>query len=490
MARGVRLSILCPPPISLVVRYTYRGTLLDGLGGRALAVRKSGFPLKTIHPTRLAFDRSAFALLPFAWSERGSDSGCPAVSGTARTRFLVNRVLACSVVAMLSVPALAQWTVTSLQHFDSSESSAVGVGAGQQIGNSRVYSPSGEVHASLWSGTASSWIDLNPQWSEVSYANGVWRGRQVGMADIGNVLCAVIWSGTPESYICLSRPEWWSSGASGIFADQQVGGATIDGVPHASLWRGSAESWVDLHPAGAEQSGASGVADGEQVGNVLLPGLPWRAGLWRGTAESWTDLNPAGATTSTASAVSMGLQVGHVRIGNETHASLWRGTSASWVDLNPSGCTVSWTSGAFAGRQVGKATIGGVVRASLWSGTAESWSELPVPVTGTWSYAWAKNIWADATSIYVVGEGYNETRRRTEALLWTRPNCVADVDDGSRLGNPDDGVAIDDLLYYLTIYADGVARADVDDGTGTGTPDGGVTIDDLLYFLQRFEAGC
>lgn len=32
--------------------------------------------------------------------------------------------------------------------------------------------------------------------------------------------------------------------------------------------------------------------------------------------------------------------------------------------------------------------------------------------------------------------------------------------------------------------------ADVDDGSGTGNPDGGVTIDDLLYFLFRFERGC
>jgi hypothetical protein len=49
---------------------------------------------------------------------------------------------------------------------------------------------------------------------------------------------------------------------------------------------------------------------------------------------------------------------------------------------------------------------------------------------------------------------------------------------------------VDDLLYYLQVFADGVARADVDDGSSTGTRDGGVTIDDLLYFLQRFEAGC
>lgn len=68
--------------------------------------------------------------------------------------------------------------------------------------------------------------------------------------------------------------------------------------------------------------------------------------------------------------------------------------------------------------------------------------------------------------------------------------CIADVDDGTGTGTPDGGVTIDDLLYYLTIFADGSVRADVDDGSGTGTPDGGVTIDDLLYFLTRFADGC
>jgi len=68
--------------------------------------------------------------------------------------------------------------------------------------------------------------------------------------------------------------------------------------------------------------------------------------------------------------------------------------------------------------------------------------------------------------------------------------CIADMDDGSGTGTPDGGVTIDDLLYYLGVFADGAARADVDDGSGSGTPDGGVTIDDLLYYLTRYEGGC
>ncbi len=68
--------------------------------------------------------------------------------------------------------------------------------------------------------------------------------------------------------------------------------------------------------------------------------------------------------------------------------------------------------------------------------------------------------------------------------------CPADFDDGSSMGTPDGGVTIDDLLYYLSIYAEGVLAADLSSPATPGTPDGGVTIDDLLYYLFRFESGC
>jgi hypothetical protein len=68
--------------------------------------------------------------------------------------------------------------------------------------------------------------------------------------------------------------------------------------------------------------------------------------------------------------------------------------------------------------------------------------------------------------------------------------CVADMDDGSGTGTPDNGVGIEDLLYYLAQYDAGTLRADVDDGTSTGQTDGGVGIEDLLYYLLRYDAGC
>lgn len=83
---------------------------------------------------------------------------------------------------------------------------------------------------------------------------------------------------------------------------------------------------------------------------------------------------------------------------------------------------------------------------------------------------------------------------RTTLGYWARdpgtPPCLADFDDGSFTGQPDGGVTIDDLLYYLELFRQGSATADVDDGTFTGSPDGGVTVDDLLYYLDRYSVGC
>jgi hypothetical protein len=88
------------------------------------------------------------------------------------------------------------------------------------------------------------------------------------------------------------------------------------------------------------------------------------------------------------------------------------------------------------------------------------------------------------TSSFAPVRGFRIVLPRSPAI------CVADTDDGTGNGVPDGGVTIDDLLYFLFAFEQGLLSTDVDDGSSTGTPDGGVTIDDLLYYLARFEAGC
>jgi uncharacterized membrane protein len=70
--------------------------------------------------------------------------------------------------------------------------------------------------------------------------------------------------------------------------------------------------------------------------------------------------------------------------------------------------------------------------------------------------------------------------------------CPSDLDDDGVFpgGNPDGGVTIEDLLFFVEAFAQGDLAADLDNGSGTGTRDQGVTIDDLVYFVQRFGDGC
>ncbi len=83
----------------------------------------------------------------------------------------------------------------------------------------------GSFRASLWSGTAASWVDLNPAGSAMAEAYGVTGPNQVGWALVG-------------------------------------------GVGRASLWSGTAASWVDLHPAGMEFSQLYAAFGPYQVGYV------------------------------------------------------------------------------------------------------------------------------------------------------------------------------------------------------------------------------
>jgi hypothetical protein len=102
------------------------------------------------------------------------------------------------------------------------------------VGNASV---GGVNHASLWSGTAASWVDLGP-----GYAHGVYCGQQVGWA--GNH--ASLWSGTAASCVDLNPAGATDSMAFGVYGGQQVGYASMGGLYHAGLWSGSASSWVDL----------------------------------------------------------------------------------------------------------------------------------------------------------------------------------------------------------------------------------------------------
>jgi hypothetical protein len=210
-------------------------------------------------------------------------------------------------------------------------SQAYGICNGQVVG---IAYGTDDFHAALWTSSLG-FTDLNPVSDANSVAFGTSEDQQVGEVQLPGVFPhASLWTGTAETWIDLHPAGYYQSCARGVSAGQQVGDTQLTSSAryHAALWTGSAGSWVDLNPAGYAESDAMGVSDGQQVGSVrhLATDYVHYAALWTGTAESWINLNPAGYSTSQASAASHGWQAGSAGY----HAGIWHGTADSWVDLH------------------------------------------------------------------------------------------------------------------------------------------------------------
>jgi hypothetical protein len=178
-------------------------------------------------------------------------------------------------------------------------------------------------------------VDLHPAGVEGhSDARDVFGDQQVGQVNSH----ASLWSGTAESWVDLHPAGASGSVAYGISGSQQVGNTYFSDIEHASLWSGTAESWVDLNPVGAMSSYASGVAGYRQVGWAKFDDGNSHASLWMGTAVSWVDLHvllPEGVyVRSEAFAIDISGDeiwvVGRASndtITHNTHAMLWHYTA-------------------------------------------------------------------------------------------------------------------------------------------------------------------
>ncbi len=352
----------------------------------------------------------------------------PSCITSFRTSRVALAALSTIAVAGLASTASAQWTVTNLNPDGATTSISYSAAGSQQVGSATV---GGASRASVWSGTAASWIDLTPSTATSSFAEGAGGSQQVGGATISGVGRASLWSGTAASWIDLNPAGSTSSIARATNGSQQVGVARVGGVTRASRWSGAAATWVDLHPTGATNSEARAISGSQQGGVATISGLD-RASLWSGTAASRIDLNPAGSAGSSGSAVyGMGgsQQVGYVGSvsGGVEHASVWSGTAASWVDLNPATAQASFAFATTGSLQVGYAYFPSdfTTRASLWSGTAASWVDLSIFLPSQYSDSTATGISADGVNTYISGYAFNSITLRNEALLWTRPNPPA-----------------------------------------------------------------
>lgn len=314
-------------------------------------------------------------------------------------------------LAGLSALASAQWTVTILTPVAGGFAIGRGASGSSQVG----YACVGPFcRASLWSGTAASWVDLHPPGASQSEALAASGSTQVGYVSFEpnqRPSLASLWSGTAFSRVDLNPAGAIESRAHAVDGSSQVGYARFgESNYRASLWHGNAASWIDLGP---------GIPWGVHGSTQVGVGNGGHAVLWSGTAASMIDLNPIGATYSLAQGVHGSTQVGYVFVGAYAHASLWSGTAASWVDLHPAGANSSIAWAAYGSNQVGFARFGNpnneTERACIWTGTAASYEDIN-PAGFTQSRAYAMS--SDGIYDYVVGYGGGPSGGG--AILWTR----------------------------------------------------------------------
>ena len=155
-------------------------------------------------------------------------------------------------------------TAKNLNPTNYSSSTALGTDGTQQVGSAG----SGTAHAILWSGSASSYVDLNPsEWVD-SEADGVDGTQQVGYGAppgsnpdytlAASDVQALLWTGSADSYVDLNPTGYLLSQALATNGAQQVGEAWVtgsgglfpdDAPGDAMVWSSTANSAVDLSPS-------------------------------------------------------------------------------------------------------------------------------------------------------------------------------------------------------------------------------------------------
>jgi hypothetical protein len=202
-----------------------------------------------------------------------------------------------------------------------------------QVGSGISVVSSSDWHALLWSGTATGVSDLNPNGYSTSYAYAVGGGQVAGIAwgpSTNNSSHAVVWdlsTGLATDLNPVPGGQSWAYGTDGV---HQVG-ITLVRLPdgqvqyHGLVWSGSAASAIDLTPPGALDSWASAIFDGQIVGSAN-----GRPAMWVGPNHIYVNLAPTPGSQGGVHATNGVQQVG----GVDGHAAVWSGTPDSMLDLS------------------------------------------------------------------------------------------------------------------------------------------------------------
>jgi hypothetical protein len=157
---------------------------------------------------------------------------------------------------------------------------------------------------------------------------------------------------------------------------------------------------------------------------------------------------------------------------------LWSGFPLTAIDLTPEGATGGWAQGIWRGQQVGIVYINGQSRSALWNGSPGSWIDLHGFVPSSFTSSTARAIWSDRFHTYAAGWGTNSQTGRTEALMWTRASCWADLTHNEVVDDEDFSpfaVAYDELICPAKL-----CPADLND-------DGVVDDADFQLFVAAYE---
>ena len=345
--------------------------------------------------------------------------------GRLRARQVLLAAGACLGCAGLAA-AQPQWTVINLHPAGESNSRATGVWETTQVGTGGLNS------ALLWRGWSATAMRLNPNPSSAASATSIWNGQQGGVVNVGGQSHASIWNGTAQSWVDLHPthiPEVVHTDVFATDGQTQVGtyyipaGGTFAGGA-ACMWSGTADSWVDLHPAGYGVSEAHGVFGNQQVGTVWGADLG-NAVMWFGSAESMVLLAPPEAIASAALCTDGTHQYGMIGILEPVpglYPARWSGTAESWENMGVPEGRWGEIHAVHGGWKVGFSTTAGELdaRAYLWTDGPGSYIDLHPTLPPEYTTSNAQGIWRheESGTTYIVGHAHNSVLDRDEAIMW------------------------------------------------------------------------
>ncbi len=125
-------------------------------------------------------------------------------------------------------------------------SSALAVDGEYQFGTASL--PFAVVHAAMWHGSSSSFVDMHPSWASNSSIVDASDGQQIGVANQWSTPRAVMWEGTPDSIIDITPEGAVSSTLIACDKGLQIGSAVFPDEPTSriGIWGSSARSFTSL----------------------------------------------------------------------------------------------------------------------------------------------------------------------------------------------------------------------------------------------------